>query len=404
MKIFGVLFILSLPLAAQNTIICAVPPPTINGYTVTFPSTVTCSSSAQAAAAPVFSPEGGTFGVAQTVSLSSATPGAVIYYTTDRTAPIIGESDLYTGPISVTSTTAIKAISIADGYSASQISGATFTITAPPPVTAAIDCPHGFAASGSCQANNDGGPVFAFINGGGGKSGLEGSSARIVAQGDAHAAQAFNYQTAQVDVRAFTAIFTFVPDGQNVSFVLNNSSNSPYFNGKSFVSGAGCEAGFFQAYSQPAPPNHVFALELDSYSPLDKSNPFGPFVNSSVQIYQSDQSPCLPNDSGNNYPNLSKISTAPVALNSPANKQNTTTGDTYSATLTYDGLTLTLSLYDVTAGGACPGSACFTHTWSNVDIPSLVGGTDAWVGFTGSTGNSAIAPLYVKSFVYSGVN
>jgi hypothetical protein len=406
MKVLGVLFILSLPLAAQNTTTCVVPPPTVNGYTVTFPSTVTCTSSAPeaAAAAPVFSPQGGTYGAARTVSLTSATPGATIFYTTDTNAPMTGGGVTeYTGPISVTSTTTLKAIAIADGFSASQISTAAYTITAPPPVTAAIDCPNGFATSGACQADNDGGPGFAFINGGGGKSGLEGSFARIVALGDGHAAQGFNYQAAQVDVRAFTTIFTFVPDGQNVSFVLSNSSNNPTFNGKSFVSGAGCEAAFFQAFGQPAP-NNVFALELDSYSPLDKANPFGPFVNSSVQIYHSGQSPCIPNDSGNNFPQKSKISTAPVALNSPANQQNTTTGHTYSATLTYDGTNLTLYLYDVTAGGSCPGSACFTHTWTSLDIPSLVGGPDAWVGFTGGTGIGAIAPLYVKSFVYSEVN
>jgi len=161
-----------------------------------------------------------------------------------------------------------------------------------------------------------------------------------------------------------------------------------------FSAGAGCEAGFFQAYSQPVPPNNVFALELDSYSPLTET---GPFTNSSVQIYQSGQSPCLP--SIQNYPVVDKISTAPVDLT--AGSQNTTTGDTYSATVTYDGGNLTLNLYNVTAGGSCPGPSCFTYTWNNVDIPAWVGGNTAWVGFTAATGLPSNSPLYVESLVYN---
>ena len=54
----------------------------------------------------------------------------------------------------------------------------------------------------------------------------------------------------------------------------------------------------------------------------------------------------------------------------PADVQGTSTGDTYSATLIYNGTNLALNLYDVTAGGSCPGSSCFTYTWNDVNIPS----------------------------------
>ena len=96
-----------------------------------------------------------------------------------------------------------------------------------------------------------------------------------------------------------------------------------------------------------------------------------------------------------------KISTSPVPLNSPVNSQFTTTGDTYSATVTYDGYTFTVSLYDVTAGGSCPGASCFTHSWSGVYIPEIVGATTAVVGLTNGVSITSANPLYVKSFSYA---
>ena len=207
------------------------------------------------------------------------------------------------------------------------------------------------------------------------------------------------YQT-QVNVQAFTTSFTFIPNGQNVSFVLNNSNNNGGDNTYSFASGAGCEAGFFQAFQSPAPPNNVFALEFDSYSLLYATAPS--FTYSSVQWYQSGTSPCDPDDGGDTFPTLTKISTSPVPLNSPTNSQGTTTGHTYSATITYDGSNLTLNLYDMTAGGSCPGASCFTHTWTGVNIPSAVDGNTAWVGFTAAVGTVPnTKPLYVNSFSYT---
>ena len=198
-----------------------------------------------------------------------------------------------------------------------------------------------------------------------------------------------------VNVQAFTSTFTFVPDGLNIAFTLNNSNNVPGIGGPNFVAGAGCESGFYQAYTSPEP-NNVFALELDSNSPLTAG---ASFTYSSAMIYQSNQSPCQP--PVNSDPAPTKISTYPVALNSPATTPNTTTGHTYSATVSYDGSNLTLALFDVTANGSCPGSSCFTHTWPNVNIPSIVSGNTAYVGLTGGSNSNNIGPLTVYSFSYA---
>jgi hypothetical protein len=285
---------------------------------------------------------------------------------------------------------------------------ALLLVLAPPSTQAqVINCPSGFGSTGACGVGVFAGGQSFQLNGGpnGSSPGMSGSQVLLLPTGATHVAMSLNYQT-QVNDQAFTARFTFVPNGQNLAFVIQNSNNNPIFNGADFSDGAGCEAAFFQGYSQPNPPNNVFALELDSYSPLTNG---GSFSYSSAQIYESPpqtfiQCPCVPISecgTNNNPIAIDKISTSPVPLNSPAGAQNTTTGDTYSATVTYDGSNLTLNLYDVTAGGSCPGSSCFTNTWTDVDIPAYVGGNTAWVGLMGATGLPGNSPLYIKSFVYN---
>ncbi len=76
--------------------------------------------------APTFSPEAGTYGSPQTVTMTTATSGATIYYTTDGTAPS-SNSTPYTEPITVTTTTTFSAIAILNGTSSAVVT-ATFTI------------------------------------------------------------------------------------------------------------------------------------------------------------------------------------------------------------------------------------------------------------------------------------
>ena len=88
------------------------------------------------AAAPAFSPAVGTYTAAQTVSLSSATAGATIYYTTNGTTPS-SSSTKYTGPIAVSATTSIESIAVASGYTNSVVATGNYTITPATTVAAA---------------------------------------------------------------------------------------------------------------------------------------------------------------------------------------------------------------------------------------------------------------------------
>ncbi|HLI77815.1 MAG TPA: chitobiase/beta-hexosaminidase C-terminal domain-containing protein, partial [Acidobacteriaceae bacterium] len=96
------------------------------------------STAPSVASAPTFSPAAGSYTTAQSITISDATPGATIFYTTDGSAPSTA-SNKYTAPIalSTSATTTVQAVAAASGYSNSAVASATYTITLPAPVAAA---------------------------------------------------------------------------------------------------------------------------------------------------------------------------------------------------------------------------------------------------------------------------
>ena len=94
------------------------------------------SATLPTAATPGFSVTPGTYASAQSVALSDATSGAVIYYTTNGTAPSPTSSSVYnpSSPIQVTATTTIEAIAVATGYQNSAIATGVYTIAIPTPI------------------------------------------------------------------------------------------------------------------------------------------------------------------------------------------------------------------------------------------------------------------------------
>jgi hypothetical protein len=78
------------------------------------------------AGAPDISPNGGTFASPQTVRMSSSTSSASIYYTLNGSTPTSASTE-YTGPITVSTNTTIKAIARATGFLQSPVTTAVFT-------------------------------------------------------------------------------------------------------------------------------------------------------------------------------------------------------------------------------------------------------------------------------------
>jgi hypothetical protein len=79
------------------------------------------------AATPTFSPAAGTYASAQSVTISTSTSAATIYYSTDGTTPTTS-STKYTSSVAVSTTETIKAIATATGYTTSVVASATYTI------------------------------------------------------------------------------------------------------------------------------------------------------------------------------------------------------------------------------------------------------------------------------------
>jgi N-acetylneuraminic acid mutarotase len=100
------------------------------------------------AATPTFSPVAGTYSTTQTVTISDATLGALVFYTTNGTTPTFTGTGpakspgpgtaLYTVPIAVSSTETIEALATAYGYSTSAVASALYTIVSPPAATPTI--------------------------------------------------------------------------------------------------------------------------------------------------------------------------------------------------------------------------------------------------------------------------
>lgn len=86
-------------------------------------------SSSNQVSAPVVSPIGGNFVFPQTVSLSTSTAGATIYFTLDGSTPN-SQSTVYTDPLSVRSTTTLKAVALKTGMTTSMITETTFSFGA----------------------------------------------------------------------------------------------------------------------------------------------------------------------------------------------------------------------------------------------------------------------------------
>jgi hypothetical protein len=98
------------------------------GYTESAVASAAYTVNAPQVAAPSFSVGGGVYSSPQTVTITSATPGAAIYYAIGATPTI--SSTLYTAPIAVSSREIVEAIAVFPGYRNSAEVSATYTINA----------------------------------------------------------------------------------------------------------------------------------------------------------------------------------------------------------------------------------------------------------------------------------
>jgi Chitobiase/beta-hexosaminidase C-terminal domain len=84
-----------------------------------------------------FSPASGTYADSQSVTISSTQPGVTIYYTTDGSTPD-NTKTLYSGAITISATTTLKAIGIKADNSNSTVASETYTMVAATPTASPV--------------------------------------------------------------------------------------------------------------------------------------------------------------------------------------------------------------------------------------------------------------------------
>src|SRR2546422_7246100 len=98
-----------------------------SGMTDSGVASATYTIQQQQVATPSFSPGGGTYTGSVTVTISDATSGATIHYTTDGSTPTTA-SAVYSTALTFNQTTTLKAMAAASGMTDSAVASATYTI------------------------------------------------------------------------------------------------------------------------------------------------------------------------------------------------------------------------------------------------------------------------------------
>jgi hypothetical protein len=371
-------------------------------------------------AAPVINPNGGAFTTSQSVQISSSTPSASIFYTLDGSTPT-PTSTPYTAPIIISTDTTLNAIATATGYNPSSVSSATFTFTnQAPPITFAPAAGNYPTAQTVTLTDADANAKIYYTIDGSSPSASStlytgpiqvSVSETINAVAIDPTLQNSNVGTAAYEIQTGVASINFESGfSSTAGLTLNGSTASDNNAHLDLTNGGLSQAGsvFWNVPINIQAFTTTFQFQLSNA----QANGFTFTIqnmgatalggNSAGLGYQDIQSSVAVKFNFYNFQNEGSDSTGvytdgqpPVIPSidiSPSGIQ-LASGDRIQATITYDGTTLTLNLLDLTNNDT------FT-TSQAINIPQVVGGNTAYVGFTGSTGGLS-ATQALLSWTYS---
>lgn len=286
----------------------------------------------QPAATPVISPATGTFSSPQTVTINDSTTGASIYYTIDGSQPSTS-STLYSGGFTVSSTTTVKAIATAPGFTESGMASSTITIQTGGGGGAEPNFPSGFTATG-LQFNGS-----ALLNG----SRLQLTNTSTTYQ------RGSAFWTTPVNVQSFTNDFSFQLSNSSTTadgftFTIQNAAPTA-------LGPAGGSLGYGGTSGQIT---KSVAIKFDLFNNAGEGS-------NSTGLYTNGAMPTVP----------------AIALGNGVNLHN---GAIYNVHMTYDGATLAMTISD-----AANSAATFTTSFP-INIASTIGSSTAYAGFTAGTG------------------
>jgi Legume lectin domain/Chitobiase/beta-hexosaminidase C-terminal domain/Bacterial Ig-like domain (group 2) len=307
------------------------------------------------AAMPSFFPAPGAYTTAQSVTMTSTTPNSQIYYTTNNTAPAPGmpATTLYSAPVPISSTTTLQAIATAPNLTNSPVAIGTYTIDVGG--VTSINFGSGFSAGGIVMN---------------GSAKLNGARLRLTDGGGTEAAGA--WYNVQANVQTFTTDFSFQvtpgsnPTADGFTFAIEGDSTSVLG-----PSGGGLGYGPDTPTGTAAGIANSVAVKFDLYSNA------GEGINS-TGLYTNGASPTTP---------FVDLTGSGIDLHS---------GHVFNVHMVYDGTNLTMTVTDATT------NAAFTRAFP-INIPATVGGSSAYVGFTGGTGGlTAIQEIITWTYVSNG--
>jgi len=360
-----------------------------------------------AAATPTFSPAAGTYTTSQSVVISDATAGSIMYYTTDGTTPTTS-SKRYSAAIPLTTNTVIKAIAAAPNYASSAASTATYTITRQTATPTFSTLPGSYSTAQTVAlANTTVGAVIHYTLDGTAPTSASaqyaGAIKVAVTTTIRASALAPNYTASSVA----TALYTITqPDSvfdMSNGFARNTltrNGSAKLVNNKIQLTNGGTGQAGTAWYPTKVSVSH-FTTDFDFQLPTSTADGF----TFTIQNARKADHALGGNGGALGYQGVSK--SVAVAFNlyqsgisnaqlmgtytggaSPQGKSislqgsgiNLHSGNVFHAHILYAGTTLTITLTDTK-------TEVRTTKSFTVNIPSSVGSDTAYVGFTGSTGS-----------------
>jgi hypothetical protein len=173
------------------------------------------------AAAPTFNPPAGSYSSAQQVVISTLTQAASIYYTTDGTEPSVA-SNLYNGPVTVSESLTIRAVSVKTGLANSDVAPAAYSISQIPKVASVVFNPTdgSFIGAGNVTLScATAGAAIRYTTDGTNPSASTGTAYSAPFRlSSSVTVKAIAYKAAMADSDIVSAAYRYVPKVVNVRF------------------------------------------------------------------------------------------------------------------------------------------------------------------------------------------